>query len=340
MSKPIATKRLLQTGGILALTAVLLYLFFRGADGAAIWEAVSHARLPLILAAIGATMFVYLFRAVRWRILLSPLGRAGLANCFTATVIGFMANALIPSGRAGEIVRPVLLARREGLSASGAFATIFLERILDLAAVTVLIGAQLLVGELPTDDPTAVAGLKTGGALGLAAAVGALSVLHLSARHPGPALKWLGLPLRLLPEKLRTKLQEFMTTFVTGLGVLLEGRLLIAALAWSICVWMAIAAGFWLGARALGVSFAYPHSFLVIGFLTLGVAVPTPGAIGGYHYMGALALTTLFGVDPSVARATALVNHAIAFLPVTFLGIVLFLRAGLSFKSFDEKERD
>lgn len=339
MSKPIANKRLLQTVGILALTAGLLYLFFRGADAEAIWSAVSRARLSLVAVAVGVTILVYALRAARWRILLLPLGRAGFATCFTATVIGFMANALIPSGRAGEIVRPLLLARREGLKASAAFATIFLERLLDLVAVTLLIALQLLLGELPTEDASAVASLKTGGAIGLAAALGGLFLLYLSARFPAASLEWMGLPLRLFPERLRSKLQGVLTTFVEGFGILLNGRLLLASLTLSIGVWLLIASGFWLGARALGVSFPYPDTFLVIGFLTLGVAVPTPGAIGGYHYMGALALTTLFGVDASVARATVLVNHAIAFLPVTFLGIVLFLRAGLSLKSFDDKEK-
>ena len=85
-----------------------------------------------------------------------------------------------------------------------------------------------------------------------------------------------------------------------------------------------------LGARSLGVEFAFFDTLLVVGFLTVGVSVPTPGGIGGYHVMCALALTMLFGADPTLAKAVALLNHAISFLPVTFLGIFLFAKAGLS----------
>jgi glycosyltransferase 2 family protein len=66
----------------------------------------------------------------------------------------------------------------------------------------------------------------------------------------------------------------------------------------------------------------------------VGVALPTPGAIGGYHYMCSLALTTLFGIATSPAAAVALVAHAISFLPVTILGILLFVKAGLTFGQF------
>ena len=58
--------------------------------------------------------------------------------------------------------------------------------------------------------------------------------------------------------------------------------------------------------------------------------MPTPGAVGGYHVMCSLALTLLFGVDEPRAKAAALVNHAIAFVPVAVLGMIFFIREGLS----------
>ena len=66
--------------------------------------------------------------------------------------------------------------------------------------------------------------------------------------------------------------------------------------------------------------------------------MPTPGAVGGYHVMCSLALTLLFGVDESQAKAAALVNHAIAFLPVALLGLAFFIREGLSFRDVETLE--
>jgi hypothetical protein len=124
---------------------------------------------------------------------------------------------------------------------------------------------------------------------------------------------------------------RFLDTFRGGLGVLVHPAGLLRASLMSILLWLAICVSFSLVAGAFGVKFVFLDSFLVIGFLTVGVAVPTPGAIGGYHYMCSLALTTLFGVTTSLAAAVALVAHAISFLPVTILGILLFVKAGLTF---------
>jgi len=278
------------------------------------------------------TLVTHFWRAVRWKVLLTPIGRAGLWNCFAMTIIGFMVNFLVPPGRLGEIARPYLLARKEGFSASSAFATIFLERILDLVTVVLLIGVWLLVGELPSMSEEVMLGLKTGGMVGFLGAAVALGLMFVFARDPERAGRWFERIFRILPAKLEAKATRFAETFTAGLAVVVDAGSFLKAIVLSVCVWVSVAAAFYLGARALGVDYPFGDTFLVIGFLTLGVAAPTPGGVGGYHYMAALALTRLFGVEPSVASAVALVNHAIAYVPVTVVGIFLFPGAGGSFR--------
>jgi uncharacterized protein (TIRG00374 family) len=322
----------LQAAAVVALALALVWLFFRGADLGAIRASLLAARPGLVLAAVMVTLVTYFLRAARWRVLLSPLGRPSLWNCFSTTVIGFMVNFLVPPGRLGEVARPYLLARREGFSASGAFATILLERILDLVTVVLLIGLWLAVGTLPTRSAEALEALKIGGLVGLAAAVIALGTMSLFARYPEASLARATRVLSILPQRFQQVAIRFLATFTTGLGVLADAAGFAKAASLSVLLWVNVCFAFWIGARALSVHFGFGQTFLVIGFLTVGVAVPTPGGIGGYHVMGALALTSMFGTDESAARAVALVNHAIAFLPVTFLGIVLFAKAGLSFR--------
>ncbi len=72
-----------------------------------------------------------------------PIGRARFGPAFRATVIGFTATFLLP-GRVGEVLRPYLLARKEGFSAAATFATIVVERVLDLVAVLMLFSFFLL----------------------------------------------------------------------------------------------------------------------------------------------------------------------------------------------------
>ena len=262
--------------------------------------------------------------------LLSPLGRAGLWNCFTTTVIGFMVNFL--AGRLGEIARPYLLARKEGFSASSTFATIFLERVLDLVTVVLLIGFWLLVAPLPSSSDELLRSLKIGGGVAFFGAAVALAVMFVFARRPHRVLPWTKRIFKVLPKRLEAAAGRFAETFTAGLAVLVDAASVLRAAAMSLLLWLNISFAFWLGALALGVDFPYGDTFLVIGFLTVGVAVPTPGAVGGYHVMCALALTTLFGTEASLAKAVALVNHAVAFVPVTLLGILFFVGGGLSFR--------
>ena len=318
-----------RTAAILIATLTLLWLFFRGANLGEIEESLLSAKPAPIFWSLVATMATYVIRAVRWQGLLRPLGRAGLASCFSATVIGFMVNFLAP-GRLGEIARPYLLARREGFSASGAFATILLERMFDLVTVVFFMAFWLLAGPKQARSEEIVSKLQIGGVLGLGFAVVALASMFLFARYPEPSMAVARWCLRVLPHRLAARGASFLETFRGGLGVLVEGSGLVKALLWSILLWLGICLAFWLAARALAVDFGFGETFLVIGFLTVGVMVPTPGSIGGYHYMCSLALTTLFGIAPSPAAAVALVAHAISFLPVTILGILLFVKAGLT----------
>ncbi|MEP6918431.1 MAG: lysylphosphatidylglycerol synthase domain-containing protein, partial [Acidobacteriota bacterium] len=122
-------------------------------------------------------------------------------------------------------------------------------------------------------------------------------------------------------------------TFAQGLAVMRDPARLFAALALSFPMWMSIAAGIWLTSRAFHIIFPYPASFLVMTILVVGVAAPTPGAIGAFHAAYIFAVTTFFGVSPDRAGAAALLLHAISFVPVTILGVIFMAREGLTLSS-------
>jgi uncharacterized protein (TIRG00374 family) len=316
---------------------VLLVFFFKDADFAAIAASLSTADGWLITLAVLLTMVSYLVRALRWRYLLAPVGEARLRLCFETTVIGFMVNFLVPPGRLGELARPYLLARREGLSASSAFATVFLERVLDLATVVLLVGGWLTFGPTPegTGSEEAVYALKVGGFLafaGVGLGLGAMFWFARNTRRGGSALDWVETMIRKLPARVAEPAFHFIKSFGAGLGVLEDRRNLARAGLLSLVLWLNISFALWLAIHAFRVEIQFGATFLVIGFLTVGVAVPTPGAVGGYHVMCALALTLMFGVDENTAKAIALASHAIAFIPVSALGMVFFIRDGMSLR--------
>ena len=104
-----------------ALAVGLVALFLRNADFSRVAEGVRSARLDLLALAVALTMVTYIVRAQRWQYLLEPLGPTRFWVAFRTTVIGFAASSVLPA-RAGEVLRPYLLARREGLSATSTFA--------------------------------------------------------------------------------------------------------------------------------------------------------------------------------------------------------------------------
>ena len=70
---------------------------------------------------------------------------------------------------------------------------------------------------------------------------------------------------------------------------------------------------------------------MVMTLLVVGVAMPTPGQIGGFHAMYRLTVVTFFGVPDDTAVGAAIVLHAVSFVPVTIVGLVFMAREGLSF---------
>jgi hypothetical protein len=321
----------LRAALVLVLTAGLLAYFLRNADMAGVWTETRHADAGLLVVVLVLTGMTYGLRAYRWQYLLAPIGPTHFTTAFETTVIGFAASFLLPA-RAGEVLRPYLLARRERLPATAAFATVILERALDTATVLLLFGVFVLfiTPDALTADARLYAQVKTGGALAGAAAVAGLGVFFVLAGHPERLGRAALRIERILPARLARIVATFVETFVQGLAVMRQPRRLAVSLALSFPLWMSIAAGIWLTSRAFHMTFSYLGSFLVMTLLVVGVAMPTPGAIGGFHAMYQIAVTKFFGVPTDRAVGAAIVLHALSFVPVTLLGLFFMAREGLS----------
>ena len=325
-------RRQLRTFVIALLTLGLLAFFFRKADPAGVWAETKRADPILLILATILTALTYAIRALRWQSLLAPIGPTRFSTAFATTVIGFAANALIP-GRVGEVLRPYLLARRESLNAMSAFATIILERALDLATVLILFAFFVFASAASTisGDPAQLRLVKVGGGIAAASAVGGLVLLFALAGHPEQLGRAALRVERVLPARLARLLATFLETFAQGLAVLRDPGRLVTALLLSFPMWLSIAAGIWLTSRAFHITFAYPGSFLVMTILVVGVAAPTPGGVGGFHAAYQFAVTEFFAAPYDRAVGAAIVLHALSFVPVTLLGLAFMAREGLTF---------
>ena len=332
-------RNIIRTVVVIGLAVGLVALFLRNADFALVWKSVTAARKDFLVLALATTALGFLIRAERWKYLLEPIGHARFRTVFRTTVIGFGASAVLPA-RAGEVIRPYLLARTEGLSATAAFATIIVERILDLVAVLSLLAAFLIAFDpgLEARDSAFFSAIRYGGLIMAPVAIGAMLVMFFMAGHPDRLHGWLLKAEAVLPTRIATLIARLAKTFAEGFGVVRRPRRLIASLAWSIVLWISIAAGIWAVTVAFGIAMPFTGSWLMLAPLVVGVAVPTPGGVGGFHEAYRIGATAFFGADNNAAVGAAIVLWAISMLPVALIALLFIVQDGLNISSLTTRE--
>ncbi|MBI2832838.1 MAG: flippase-like domain-containing protein [Acidobacteria bacterium] len=321
----------LRTALVLLLTILLVALFLRHANLADVWREIRAARMDLLAATLIVTLTTYVVRAFRWQYLLRPIGPTRFSHAFEATVIGFAATFLLPA-RAGEFIRPYLLARWERLSATASFATIILERLFDLVTVLLLFALFFFLFEpdVAAVDPRVFRAVEAGGALAGAGAAVGLVLMFVLAGHPERLGRWALRVEHVVPPRIAHVFSRFVRTFAEGLGVMRQPAELVMALVLSVPLWLSIATGIWLVSRAFHITYDFSGSFLVMALLVVGVSVPTPGAVGGFHEAYRLAVTSFYAAPNDRAVGAAIVLHALSFIPVTLVGIFFMARSGLN----------
>jgi uncharacterized protein (TIRG00374 family) len=319
-----------RTALVSLLAAGLVVWFLRHANLADVWRQVERARMDLLALALGIVGATYWARAIRWQYLLAPIGPTRFRTVFRTTVIGFAALGLLPA-RAGDVLRPYLLARQEGLSLSATFATIVMERVLDLIAVLSLLAVYVAgAAEVSDLSPALLRSVEVSAGVAGLVAVGLLGLLWLLASHPEKVGALVLAATRVLPPALARRLASIALAFSAGLAVARQPRALVPAMVWSFAIWTIGATEVWIVTRAFGMDLPFAGSFLIQVLLVIGVAVPTPGGVGSFHEAYRFGMTTFFGASNANAIAAAIVVHAISFVPVMLLGLVFMAQDGLS----------
>jgi uncharacterized protein (TIRG00374 family) len=316
---------------VVGLAIGLIAIFLRNADLTRVWSAMRAARTDLLALSLALAMATYFVRAERWQYLLSPLGPTRFWVAFRTTVIGFAASFVLPA-RAGEVIRPYLLAKEEKLSPTAAFATIIVERILDLVTVLILLALFFLffTGDTAARAPVLFRTVALGGLAAAPVGLGILAAMFVMAGHPERLHALLLKAERVLPARLAHAVAGFGRTFAEGLAVVRRPSRLLMAMAWSFVVWLLISAQLWVIARAFAIVLPYTGSFLIAAMLVVGVAIPTPGGVGGSHEAFRLGVTAFYGADNDAAVGAAIVQHAVNFVPITLLGLLFVARDGLN----------
>ena len=334
-------KRTLRVAISLGLAALLLVLFLRTLDFAAVGRAIRDAHVGwLLLATACGLVATPLFRSWRWGFLLRKAGRPSYWDLNSATSIGFAASTLLPA-RAGEIVRPVALAKTAGLPIAPCLASIALERLIDLVTCVSLFVFYALgwAPEMTGDAAGRFLLLRRSAIIAGAGTLVGLAALAFLAAKPERTDRFVKPLLRPLPPRVGARLEAILLSFLDGLGALGSGRNVAVVAASSFVLWLLICVQIHATLRAFDLVFPFPVAFFVLTWAILGLFIPTPGGVGGYHTAVAYSLVGFYGVSKNTAAAFALVSHALSFVPITLVGLVFLVAGGLSLKNLaDETE--
>lgn len=295
--------------------------------------AVSRSNGYLLALAVLVISLAYLFRAYRWGALLAPLGPASLKHLFAATTVGFSAVFLI--GRAGEVVRPVVLPMRDPrVRPSAAFVTILVERIYDMMAVVLLFAVNLLWLKPPNNSALEFSRVRIAGIFLLIAGGVGVVCLTWFRRRSKRAIGWLQTLLNhwsFIPTRLARAVISLLEQLARSLRVLVDARELAVTIGWTAMVWAGIILANLLVLRAFGLTFGITQTVFVLGWSLVGSLVPTPGgAAGAFHAATAAALIFL-GVAHETAAAISIVIHLVDFGPALIFGLFYFIRGDINF---------
>src|SRR4029077_1309718 len=146
-----------------------------------------------------------------------------------------------------------------------------------------------------TANPVAAAAVKWAGLTAAAGTLFALAAPFVMAGNPEGLGRGLLRLERVLPSTFAGMLARVVEKFVRGLAVVRRPGRFLVALAWSFPLWLCIAFGIWAVTVAFRFAVPFTGTFLLLALLSLGVAVPTPGGIGGFHEAFRLGTTVFFG---------------------------------------------
>lgn len=310
---PRALRHKLSAVAGICVSALLLFLTFRGIDLSEVQRSLQNAAWAPLALCVPVQVLSFWVAAVRSRELLRPVGPYRVRDTFRAFLAYFVANNVLPL-RLGEVVRADLLARYGRATFTSSAAALGVERVLDLFFLG---GLFLLV------VPFSSGRLSTGQVvplllLGLAAIV-AGSIW--AVRHERAAVDLAARLSRPFGAAAQRLVARLASQVVTGLASLRSARDIAASLALTLVYWGCMIVNVYLWFVAFDLDLPWVAAPAVLLFVSLGHLIPSaPSGVGTYHFFCVAGLE-LFGVGPATAASVALVGHALAVIPLTVLAI-------------------
>jgi hypothetical protein len=316
----------------IAVSLVCLWLAMKDVRPIEVWVALRRADYVGFIALMVLTIFAFWLRALRWRWLVTTPKPLSLDSLFSATMIGFMANDLLPF-RLGEFVRAWALGRREGIPKTTVFATIVVERVVDMITLLAIFGIALLLHPIPTH--TTAGRLTHEGAKLLLVGSAALTVFLVVIERWPKLLGWfLDQIARRAPGKGGERGVQMLQHFVEGLSLFRDVPRLLWVFALSMVMFGVVAFGLSVSMWSFRMDTVPWHGGLIMLVVTaIGIMVPAaPGYIGTLN-VACWAGLALFSVGKDLAAPFSWFYWAGQWIPVTGVGLWYLRREGLTLRA-------
>ena len=299
----------------IAISAVALVLVAHSVDVSAAWDAMRSAQPAWLTLLVVLVCVDLLTRALRWKVLLSPVGRVRYGDSLASLLVGYLANNVLPA-RLGEVVRSHDLGERSGLSKSTILGTIVVERVMDTLVVVVIAALAIFVLSVRGIVASAIlVGLAVTALLVVAIAVGLVA-------HRLPGADRASAFINRWP-----RIHGLLVRLRAGLAVARSMRVMAASLGFTMVSWSCAVLGFAAAAQSVGVEPTMGQAALLAAGVNLATAVPAaPGYVGTFE-LAAVTIAASVGIDRESALAFAVLLHALSLL-ITSLGGAVALLAG------------
>jgi uncharacterized protein (TIRG00374 family) len=290
-----------------------LALALRSVDLQEVAEQLKTANWFWLIPAVLITVALLFLKAWRWQLLFLPDSKPNFWAVFTAMSAGYLASNVLPA-RAGEVVRLVLLASEEDVTAARTLSTIVVERILDVLSLLVVLALLLPFVELPAAIAQAARGLAV---IAIVATVIMILLSYRKDQVMALAHRILGKVRFLDRQGVYDSVEHLLDGFVT-----LRGRLGVFMFALSLLGWVGVIGMAWTSARAVNLDLSIQAATFTVVMTSLAMLIPSaPGYIGVFESVTTQALQP-FGIPASIAFGYALVYHAMNYLTLCAAGVL------------------
>jgi len=334
-----------QAAVAILISATAALWFAWGVDWGEVVTVLADIQLGWVALAAFILLGEFAIRALRWKVLLRPLGTATkVIDLFAAQVIGAAVNIFLPL-RAGEVAKPVVASRRTGHPLAAVVATAVMERVYDLfGMVSVLVFMAVVLAPdagvgASLENRELVENLKLYGGLFGLFALTCMAIFFALATRERAARHIFALIVSIAPKPVQDQFLSLFDGFVAGLGNARDRKGLAQAGLLSIWMWLDGALAIWCLFQAFGMALPFGAACFVAVAIALTVALPqAPGFIGVFHI--AIEKTmVLWGQPVTSSKSFALIFWAVSFLPVAAVGLMALWREGMSLASFSSRAR-